>query len=169
MARRDIIAFRGDHEKRAFPVVANSTFEDGDVVVLDGNGYLDEAGDDPAAVLGICADPPVNDLYGAGAAGVAASAPEGTMLGAWIPGNNRQFRSDNFATDGAGTAAVPTQLNAVGHLAGLTLSGGGSWIVDTGTANLVVAIDDVLDSNNLPINQPDLLTGAGQTVVFHFI
>jgi hypothetical protein len=165
MARHDNAPFRGEHDKRAFPVVTGSTFQEGDIVRLDGNGFLTEAGDDPPAVLGVAGDSATNILYGVGLTG-ASSAPEGTYLGVWIAGNNRQFRTENFATDGAGTAAVPTQLNAVGQTAGFTLAAG-VWTLDTGTANFVAVIDDVLDANGHSISNPNVIVGAGVTVIYH--
>jgi hypothetical protein len=79
----------------------------------------------------------------------------------------QQFRTDNFATDGNGTAAVPTQTR-IGELAGLVLTGN-DWFIDTGMANLILQIDDVLDANLNSITSPNLATGAGAHVLFHFI
>ena len=165
MAKGDIVPFRGEFLKRAFPVAASQSFEEGDAVIMTAGGALNEAADGPAAVLGICADPPTNALHSTGLVLGGTAAAAGTLVGVYIPTPEQQFRSNNFTV--GGTTTVPTQGNAINEAAGLALSGG-TWSVDTSEANKVVMIDDVLDANGNSITDPNLLVGAGTTVVFHF-
>jgi hypothetical protein len=163
MALNDIQPWRspsGGEERLAFPVIANATFLRGEPLRLTLGGALTTNADNPAAIIGIAAHG-ATDVDG-------ASFPAGTMCTVIGIPDTQIFRSDNFATDGSGTAAVPTQANAIQELAGLSLSGG-TWSIDTGMANLLVRIVDVLDAQRNSITDPNILTGAGQTVLFKFI
>ena len=92
----------------------------------------------------------------------------GTLATVTVGVPTQQFVCFNFATDGAGTAATPTQANAIGTLAGLTLASD-VWSVDTGAANLLVQIDEVVDAVGRQITNPTNRPGAGLGVVFHFV
>lgn len=143
-----------------FPQASAATFREGEPVVLSSGGVT-EASDDPATVTGIAATRAVN--------------VDGTSLSTGARASVYELRSDtyfqtlNFATDGAGTAATPTQANAVGQLAGFTLTGGGSWVLDTGAANLIVRVEAVLDARGQMLGDPNVLPGTGAIVVFRGI
>lgn len=164
MARNDIRPFRsvqgGSDLMRGFPQAASAAFREGEPVVMTA-GALAEATDDPPVVTGIAATRAV-DAFG-------TSFATGTMATVVVGVPTQQFVCFNFATDGAGTTATPTQANAIGALAGLTLDGSGNWWVDTGCANLLVQIDEVVDSTGRNITNPTNLPGSGFGVVFHFI
>jgi hypothetical protein len=162
MALDDIRPWRsptGGEERLAFPVIANSTFLRGEPLRVTAGGALTTNANNPAAIIGIAAHG-VTDIDG-------ASFPAGTMCSVIGIPDTQIFASDNFATDGSGTAAVPAQGN-ITDLAGLNLAGG-VWSIDTGMANLIVQIVDVLDAQRNSITDPNILAGAGQTVLFKFI
>ena len=164
MALDDIRPWRsptGGEERLAFPVTANATFLRGEPLRVTGSGALTTNSDNPAVIIGIAAVPAITNTFR------NTSAAAGTMLTVIGIPDTQIFASDNFATDGSGTAAVPTQANIM-DLAGLSLSGG-TWAIDTGMANLLVQIVDVLDSRRTSITHPTILTTAGQTVLFKFI
>jgi hypothetical protein len=163
MARGDIQPWRsptGGEERLAFPIIANATFLEGEPVRLTAGGALTTNADNPAAIIGIAAHP-ATDVDG-------TAFPAGTMCTVIGIPDTQIFRSDNFSTDGSGTPAVPTQANAIQELAGLSLAGG-TWSIDTNMANLIVRIVDVLDAQRNSITDPNILTTAGQTVLFKFI
>jgi hypothetical protein len=163
MALNDILTWRaptGGVETLAFPVAATQTFLSGEPLLLTGGGALAIAASNPATIIGIAAHRST-DADG-------ASFATGTMCSIYGVQDVQQFRTDNFATDGSGTAAVPTQTH-IGELAGLVLTGAGNWVVDTAMANLILQIDDVLDINRNSITDPNLNPGAGVHVLFHFI
>ncbi len=163
MAKNDIefhLATGHGPVRTGYPLAASATFEQGDVLAIAAAGTVDEAGDDPVTVAGIAA--------------VQSTDSDGTSLatGTMVPINrgsdDELYRCNQFATDGAGTTVVPTQANAIGALAGFTTTGG-VWFVDTGTANLHVRIDDVLDSAGNSVTGNNVDVGAGATVVFRFV
>lgn len=147
---------------RAFPLAASTGFDEGDVVVVGTAGTLDEATDDPPRVTGVAATKSTDVT--------SVALATGTLAPVYLADPTTQFSSLNFATDGAGTAVTggPTQANAQGELAGLTLSSG-SWIVDTGCANQFLRIDDVLDARGNSLTNPNVDNSAGVRVVFRFI
>ena len=164
MALDDIRPWRsptGGEERLAFPVIANATFLRGEPLRVTGGGALTTNSNNPAVIIGIAAVPAITNTFR------NTSAAAGTMLTVYGIPDTQIFASDNFATDGSGTAAVPTQANIM-DLAGLNLSGG-VWTVDTGMANLIIQIEDVLDAQRSSIANPNILTTAGQTVLFKFI
>lgn len=163
MAANDIRPYRsvqgGSDLMAGYPQAASATFREGEPVVLTA-GALAECGDDPPVVHGIAATR-ATDAFGTSfATGTTATV----VLG--VP--TQQFVAFNFATGGAGVAVTPTQANAIGQLAGLSLTTG-TWFVDTGAANLLVEIDDVVDSAGRKITNPTNGAGTGFGVVFHFI
>ena len=159
MARDDITPYKGDGDRISHPITASQAFLSGEPVALVA-GTLSEAGDDPASISGIAATQSIR------ANGTAH--PVGTMMTVYSAQDTQTFRARNFATDGAGTAVVPTAA-VVGDLAGLTLTGGGDWVVDTGTANLILEVLGVLDSQGQNLGDPNLLPGAGSQVLFRFL
>jgi hypothetical protein len=168
LAKNDIRPSRpgssGAQHLTAYPITTGQTFEAGEVVVVAAAGTLSEAGDDPATVAGIAA----GSSQGKTAAGVDGSVPDGTMIPVYTATDEQVFETRNFATDGAGTAVVPT-LAVVGDQAGFTFTGG-VWSVDTGTANLHVEIIEVLDEQGSPLgNQNSRTTNAGSRVRFVFL
>ena len=162
MAKNDITFYSslGDGPSRkGFPVAASATFDEGDVVVVS-SGSVDEAGNDPASVNGIAAMRST-DYNG-------DSLATGSAVTVYSGGDTDTFRSAKFATDGAGTTATPTQANAIGVLAGFT-DDGTNWWVDTGTANLLVRITDVIDAAGNSVTNPITNPGTGVAVLFRFI
>lgn len=162
MALNDIRPWRSPtsgEERLAFPVIANATFLRGEPLRVTGGGALTTNSNNPAAIIGIAAHQ-ATDVNG-------TAFPAGTMCTVIGIPDTQIFATDNFATDGSGTAAVPTQANIM-DLAGFNLSGG-VWTLDTGMANLLVRIEDVLDARRNSIADHNILTTAGQTVLFKFI
>lgn len=142
----------------SFPVTSGSGIREGEPVAVAAAGTLSEATDDPSTVDGIAAHA-VRDVDG-------VRFDAGTQVAVYAVDPDQIFRTENFATDGGGTAATPTATR-VGELAGLTLSGA-DWSLDVGTANLICQIVGVLDSNGRNLSDPNLLPGTGQTVLFRF-
>ena len=176
MARNDIMCtMQVPGGMGAFPINATiagaSTFEEGEPVVYDALlGFLIEAGDDNATITGISAGSSLG-MSANGEAGHlgAVARPDGTFIPFYKPVDGQIFRCSNFATDGAGTAEVPTIANAVGRTAGFTLLGGLTYVVDTGCANHHVEIVAVIDANAIPLGDRLRTPGAGVTVVFGFL
>jgi hypothetical protein len=165
----------------AFPIDASiagaCTLLEGEPVVYDALlGYLIEAGDDNATITGIAAAPSLGmnatgeagHLGGSATVPDATARPNGTFIQFYKPVAGQIFLCSNFATDGAGTAVVPTVANAVGRTAGFTLAGG-NYVVDRGCANHHVEIVAVIDANAIPLGDTLRTPGAGVTVVFGFL
>jgi len=147
MALQDIMPYRATgagEERLAGPIAAAEAFMEGEPLVFDGAGALTECGDDPAAVDGVAAMRALDVDQAAIAAGSVI-----TYYG--VP-DDQVFACDNFATAGAGAAVVPTAANAIGQLAGLSRPGD-IWSVDTGAANGIVRIVNVLDVNGCSASQ----------------
>jgi len=145
-------------------MASGATFTTGEPVVFDGSGFITEATTDPAGIAGIAAVP-ATDVDG-------RSLQVGTVISIHEALQNQIWVCDNFATDGAGTAATPTQANAIGKTAGLILrvvSTGNVWVVDTGAGNTIIRIDDVIDANGWSVTNPILRHGTGRSVVFRFL
>ncbi len=162
MAVQDLQHFsapNGDTDMKSFPVTASQTFVMGEPVVVVAAGTLSECADDPPAVDGIAAH--------------KSTDVKGNSLGTTFPITvygtrpDQIFKTQNFATDGSGTAATPTLAN-VGDLAGLDFSGG-TWSLDTGQDNLLCKIDGVRDAAGNNLGDPRVLPGTGVWVLFHFI
>lgn len=164
MARNDIRFFGtvdgSEPGKGYYPLTASASFDEGDIVVVAAAGGLGEAADDPASVSGIAA------MRSTDADGSVVTT--GTPITYYTTADANLFVTNNFATDGGGTSATPTQANAVGAQAGLTRSSG-TWSVDTGTANLLVRIEKVLDDKGHDISDPLSVAGSGDAVVFRFL
>jgi hypothetical protein len=142
-----------------FPVTANQTFQAGEPVVLLGTGTLSEAVDDPASVAGIAAHQSTTRT--------GASFPVGQYVTVYNI-KDTIFKTKNFATDGGGTAAVPTVAN-IADAAGLDFTDGTNWFLDTGQNNLICEVTGVLDISGFSLSDPNVLPGAGVTVLFRFV
>ncbi len=162
MSERDINWYRsntGGPDMRAAAATASQTFQAGEPVVVVAAGTLSEAGDDPSAISGIAAHR-TTDVEG-------TDFGVGRQITFYGIGNAQEFKTKNFATDGAGTSATPTGAIR-GDLAGLTLASG-VWSLDTGTNNLIAEITAVFDNKGFNLNDPVLSPGTGVEVHFRFI
>ena len=163
MARNDILAYSssrgGTYEVQSFPLGAAQSFDEGDPVVFNG-GSLREASNDPADVVGIAAVRSIDKDD--------AVRATGTLIQVTLGSSDQLFQTTNFSTGGSGVAVVPTQANAIGATAGL-ITTGGSWFVDTGAGNHIVQIESLLDVTGTDIANPNVLTTAGDRVIFRFI
>ncbi len=184
MSKFDIMPYRGSDQGNVIPPVehyrlnASETFTIGELVSVNADGELTEAADDPAAedVIGVAAmsgDTAVttdtNGIYrkrvGLFAPGASPNAPQtGDMIQVWEAFQGHTFLAKVFATDGAGTAAVPAAAN-IGDRAGFSLTAG-VWSIDTGTANFIARIVDVLDVNGRSVQESGL---TGVAVLFKFV
>ena len=165
MAARDIMPWTsptGAELRAQYPLAAGQTCLEGEPVAFSA-GTLVEASDDPAAIVGIAA----MRAEGMGPGLAAVSFDTGHPITVYGITDSQRFICGNFATDGAGTAATPTQANAIGQSAGLTLSSG-NWSIDTGTANLLCTILDVLDVRKRSIQDPLTGPSTGSFVVVRF-
>ena len=160
MSARDIMPYK-EIETRAFPVAASQSFQAGEPVVVQAAGTLIEAATDPSTIDGIAAH--------------RSTDVDGTDLGVgqrvtvYEVGPRQTFRTNSITSDGAGaTALVPTLAN-IGDFAGLALTGGGVWSLDTGANNLLCKIVGVLDRDGRDLSDPNLLPGTGVTALFTFV
>lgn len=142
------------------PLTASETFARGEPVYVTSAGKVKESGDDPTAVkfagIALASGDTVgaSDVIGTfrqkvgqfkpGASPNLPQTDDTTPFLVMLPGC--EVECDNFATDGAGTLATPTQGNAVGEVAGLSLTAG-QYTIDVGTTNILLRIIDVLDAN----------------------
>ncbi len=162
MAARDIAWYSskdGSPDPFSYAVTASQSFLEGEAVLVVAAGTLSEAADDPSAITGIAAHRST-DVDG-------TALPVGRRVTVYRTSPGQVFRTTNFATDGAGTAATPTVAN-VGDTAGLDFSGG-NWFLDTNKNNVICAIVDVLDSKGQSLSDPLLNVGTGSIVLFEFI
>lgn len=184
MSKFDIMPYRGAHQGNVLPPTeryrlnAAETFTIGELVSVNADGELTEAADDPAAedVIGVAAssgDTAVTTdtigIYrkrvGLFAPGASPNAPQtGDMIPVWEVFSGNTFIAKVFATDGAGTAATPAAAN-IGDRAGFSLTAG-VWSLDTGTANFLARVVDVLDVNGRSVQESGL---TGSTVLFKFV
>lgn len=148
----------GGGNRQAFPMAASAAFREGEPVVFTAAGFIDEAGSDPAAIAGI-ASMRATDVDG-------NSNAAGTPITIELLDDDTLMQTVNFATLGAGALVTPTLANASGELAGLILTGGGAWVLDTGAGNLPFRIEKVLDASGQELGQSNLVVGDGATVVF---
>ncbi len=138
---------------------ATADFEEGEPVVVLASGRMVEAADDPIAVNGIAA--------------MRSTDADGAAIGVGLPISfypadpENVFRTRNFATDGTGAAAVPT-IASVGDSAGLSHVGV-DWSLDTGAANGICVVVQVLNQTGRTIDHPDTVDTVGVTVLFRFI
>jgi len=146
-----------------FPLNASESFAPGEPVYLNSDGEVQESGDDPTVVtfLGVAitsgdtarSSDPVGSFvrrigqYQITGDGFTPTTSDMVAVAVCMPGASIKCR--NFATDGAGTAATPTQANAIGETAGFTLDGSGNYSIDTGVtaAREMLQIVEVLDDN----------------------
>lgn len=162
MAARDIRAYRasrGAHfQVSTYPMASGASFSVGEPIVFNGAGAVTRATTDPPVVVGISAFSSTDTDGAALTTGARISVVEADDSQLWL--------CTRFATDGAGTSATPTQANAIGKTAGFTLSGS-TWAVDTGAANQILRIEDVLDTLSRSIT--GLVHGTGFFVIFRFL
>ena len=154
----------GGHDRAIqIGVGAGETFLRGEPVAINAAGRLTESASDAVDA----------DCIGVAAAGGDTTAP-GTMdwrtgilivTGGLVPVHlaspHTYFITENFATDGAGTLAVPV-ITTIGDAASLVLAAG-TWFVDTGGASNICRIMDVLDVDGRSIQESG---GTGVSVVF---
>ena len=168
MAANDIYPKRpgsgGTLHMTAYPLDAGQTFETGEPVVVGATGELAECGSDPAAVTGISG----STSQGKDVRGVDGTRPTGTLISVYTATDEHVYESENFATDGSGTAATPTLAN-VGDQAGFIRDGNGDWYVDTGAGNAHVEIIEVADSIGRTLGNPTDGPGTGVKVRFVFL
>lgn len=164
MSRNDIRPFRnargGTFQAEGYSMEANATFLRGEPVVFNGSGFIAECANDPAGLAGIAQESSI-DIEGR----IRAT---GTIIPVIEPRDSQLWVCNNFATDGAATPATPSQANAIGRTAGLTLNGA-NWTVDTGAGNAILQIDDVIDRNGISLGNPSFIRGAGFNVIFRFL
>lgn len=171
MARNDIrpalTTHGGTHLIKPLPMASGAAFSTGEPVVWDGAGGIDMAGDDPASIAGIAAAPSSTTEVSTFIRYLSRAA--GTLIPVYDVDDETWFYCENFATDGAGTLVTPTQANAIGQPAGLNYGlVADQWSVDTGSANLICVIEQVVDSRGNSITDPNIITGSGAAVVFRF-
>jgi hypothetical protein len=154
--------FGGPAQIKTFPLNASETFRAGEPCSVNADGELTESADDPtlADVMGIAAVDGDTGLTDPFTGSARATSAEIQVI---IPIQGTEFRTKNFATDGAGTAATPAKTN-IGDEAGFTLASG-VWSIDIGTTNNVARILDVLDANGVSINKSGY-SGTPTWVVF---
>ena len=162
MAARDLQFFNamgGSEERLSYALGANQSIFEGEPVVVAASGLASECGDDPSTVDGIAAhrsrDVDNRAFTGGRRLTVNGVSPD------------QIFKTKNFATDGAGTLAVPDTTH-IGDLGGLTLSGG-VWYVDTGTANDILMVTGVRDVSGRDVLDPLISAGTGVYVLFKFL
>jgi hypothetical protein len=145
---------------QAFPATASQSFVTGEPVVLTAAGTLSECEDDPSAVTGIAAHR-TTDVDGNS---LGTTHP----ISVYMASPGQVFKTRNFATDGAGTAATPALTN-VGDLAGLDFTNTTDWFLDTLQDNLICRIVGVKDAAGNNLGDPRVLPGTGVWVLFTFL
>lgn len=159
-------------------IKAAETVVQGEPVYGTSGGEISESGDDPTAVkfMGFIASS--GDTVGATDAlgtfrqkpgmftpGATPNLPvAGDLVEVWRPAPGQAVRARVFATDGAGTPAVPTAAH-IYDMAGFTLAAG-VYSLDVGTTNKLARIVDVLDANDQSILRSGL---AGVTAIFEIV
>ena len=150
----------GTPSMAAYPSAGGETFRVGEPTTIHNtSGQLVEAGTDPPDVAGIAAHRST-DRDG-------TSFGSGFLVTVYKGGPDQTFRTTKFATDGAGTAAVPVIAN-IGKIAGFIVVAG-SWFLDLGAGNGICEVTGILDSNGRNLSDPNLLSGTGSIVLFRFI
>lgn len=162
------------------PMKASESFRYGEPISINAAGEATESADDPVPMdfAGIAQEPVGFVIGSTGAAGTATTRDPKTgypyATGAviqYVPAlQGFQFRSQNFATDGAGTLlftagvglTYATAFALIGECAGLSLTAG-VWSVDVGTTTDLFCwrITGFLDALGRPIHR----TGQNATSV----
>lgn len=148
----------GSEQIEGFPIAASQTFEEGNPVSMSG-GRIEESLSDPTAGS-------FDGVSAQSASGInlrRLPKSQGESVSVYLPVDSQLWRANNFARDGLGTAVVPDQTD-IGTVCGLILAGS-TWFADSGSANALFYILDVLDSRGNPIDTPNLNTGPGAVVV----
>ena len=146
----------------AYPakIAASQTFGAGEPLVAGAVGLAGLAGSDPASILGIS----TTQATDSDGTSLAAS----TAITIYGVGDTQTFSCQNFATDGSGTSATPTNGNALNESAGLVLNGA-DWFVDTGANNMLCEIKGIVDINGFDITDPRFVPGTADMVIVRFI
>ena len=149
--------------------ITAATYRTGEPVSIVANELLrsDNApgGNDPANIYGIACESAVSQSNR-----MAALEIQDTPRLVELPAAGKVFAARYFATDGAGTEAVPTFAGVSGVQGNLYLNAGTDrWAFDTGAANANVEGIDVLDSGGFSLGDDLTESGAGVTVLFRFI
>lgn len=142
----------GTHQVMQGRLKASESYLLGEPVYINAAGEISESGDDPDSPKfgGIAAhsadttaatrNPKTRLVYAAG-----------DLVSFWVFHIGDLIVCQNFATDGAGTAAAPLVAN-LGDEAGFTLSSG-VYSIDVGTGSELVRIVDILNSRKEPVIQ----------------
>lgn len=168
MSARDFAVFNsplGAHVRAHYARANDNAFRAGEPVFIDADGDLDGCADAPTTIAGIALEP-VGSGNGFGNYRTGAAYAAGDLVSFIAATSDTLFvtAAGRFATDGAGTAATPTRTN-IGDLCGVSLAGG-NYFLDSGEANKVAIVVDVLDS--LGRSLQDSTAGTGSRVVFKF-
>jgi hypothetical protein len=170
----------GHLDIRYFPLNAGADFQRGEPVMMVGSGEIELCADDAADdIVGVAATSGKTDGArntpadtGAGALSTqtypvtsADGFPDDTdAVGVYLA-SDVDFITSRFATDGAGTLAVPTIANAIGEDCSMQVASD-VWFVDTGGGTMNSRIIDVLDANFTSLTAGG---GTGVYVVFRII
>ena len=165
MAARDLMPYKSfngaDLPKFQGPINASESFGEGEPLTWNAQGELTEALTIPATVAGISA------VQATVVDGTAFAA--GTVITVYGVPDDQLFICRNYSSGGSGVAATPTAGNAIGVTAGLVLTGG-TWFVDTGAANQITEIMDVIDlTTGDSISNPLISAHTAGAVIFRFI
>lgn len=110
-----------------FREAASCTFKAGELVILDGSGYVTVSGTDPASILGVAAE----DAHNYSATGV------NNTISVWVADDETIFKGNVI------NGSAVTALTQVGIDYGVTISGS-TWHVDlakVGTSSRVTVVD----------------------------
>lgn len=146
----------------------SESFVLGEPVALGADGDLNECGNAPtgAQFLGIALAPASYSIGGVASTKnprTGANFTTGDLVPVAVLRPGDCVITNQFATDGSGTAAAPTLANALGETAGLIVATG-EWFIDTGAAqDDIFRIKDVLDTNKNSLQDP---LYSGNTGVF---
>ena len=160
MAQNDIEIVHQKVAMRYAPLTAAASFTEGAPITLNVTGRIVEVGSNPDTVDGISA--------------IRSTNSDGTVLEVGTPityypaESESEFKSNNFATDGAGTAVVPTISN-VNDTAGFIHLGGVTWFIDTGAGNHHVQITAILNAANQDIDGPRTVDRVASRIQFRFL
>ena len=170
MALYDITLHSADEgaTRRSFRTnITAATFVTGEPVTVVANELVGSEGSaggvDPVAIAGIAMEPAVSRSNRMAALEITDT---GRLVELATP--DKVFRARGFATDGAGTAVVPT-FAAVAGVAGNLVHDGTNWRFDTGAGNANCIGIDVLDRDGHSLGDDLELSGTGDTVLFRFL
>ena len=165
MAENDHMAYTefGEGPRRqSFDVHYQATFERGEPVRINNAGEIVECTtpvDAALEIYGISAD---SSLDAAGN-NIVASGLGFTRGQVCVYPAGQLFKTVYYATDGAGTQAVPAQAT-VGMVAGF-VAVGGRWFLDTGEEG-VARVEAVLDTDG---NKIEISGNTGVWVVYRLV